>query len=245
VWTSGNRGGELVDSAVVRALVPGGFHHRRRIMTHFVGLDVSQKMTAICVVDPAGNRIWRGVCASAPEQIDAAIRHHAGDDARVGLETGPMTPWLVHELRGRGFDVACLDARHARAALKMQINKTDQSDAEGLAQIMRTGWYRAVHVKSFDSHRARALLGARAQLVGMTTRLSNHIRGVLKTFGMLPGTMRGMRFDRRVETMLSDRPDIAPIVAPMLNAWRHYANRSPALTRQSACSSSRVLHAAC
>jgi transposase len=131
-----------------------------------------------------------------------------------------MTPWLVHELRGRGFDVACLDARHARAALKMQINKTDQSDAEGLAQIMRTGWYRAVHVKSFDSHRARALLGARAQLVGMTTRLSNHIRGVLKTFGMLPGTMRGMRFDRRVETMLADRPDIAPIVGPMLNAWR-------------------------
>ena len=64
-----------------------------------------------------------------------------------------MTPWLVHELGGRGFDVACLDARHARAALKMQINKTDQSDAEGLAQIMRTGWYRAVHVKSFDSHR--------------------------------------------------------------------------------------------
>jgi transposase len=177
-------------------------------------------MTAICVVDPAGNRIWRGICASAPEQIDAVIRHHAGDDARVGLETGPMTPWLVHELRGRGFDVACLDARHARAALKMQINKTDQSDAEGLAQIMRTGWYRAVHVKSFDSHRARALLGARAQLVGMTTRLSNHIRGVLKTFGMLPGTMRGMRFDRRVETMLADRPDIAPIVAPMLNAWR-------------------------
>ena len=122
-------------------------------MTHFVGLDVSQKMTAICVVDPAGNRIWRGVCLSAPEQIDAAIRHHAGDDARVGLETGPMTPWLVHELRGRGLDVACLDARHARAALKMQINKTDQSDAEGLAQIMRTGWYRAVHVKSRPSCR--------------------------------------------------------------------------------------------
>ena len=57
-------------------------------------------------------------------------------------------------------------------------------------------------------------------LWGMTTRLSNHIRGVLKTFGMLPGTMRGMRFDRRVETMLADRPDIAPIVGPMLNAWR-------------------------
>jgi transposase len=50
---------------------------------------------------------------------------------------------------------------------------------------MRTGWYRSVHVKSLDAHRTRALLGARAQLVGMTTRLSNHIRGVVKTFGML------------------------------------------------------------
>jgi len=66
-----------------------------------------------------------------------------------------MTPWLVHELRGRGLDVVCLDARHASAALKMQMNKTDQNDAEDLAQIMRTGWYRPVHVKSLDAHRAR------------------------------------------------------------------------------------------
>src|SRR3954452_7101648 len=131
-----------------------------------------------------------------------------------------MTPWLVHELRARELDVTCLDARHASAALKMQMNKTDQNDAEGLAQIMRTGWYRSVHVKSLDAHRARALLGARAQLVGMTTRLSNHIRGVLKTFGLLPGAMRGLPFDRRVEALLTDRSDVAPVVQPMLVAWR-------------------------
>jgi transposase len=110
--------------------------------------------------------------------------------------------------------------RVTRAALKMQLNKTDQNDAEGLAQIMRTGWYRSVHVKSFEAHRVRALLGARAQLVGMTTRLSNHIRGVLKTFGLLPGAMREQRFDRRVETLLADRPDVTLIVQPMLAAWR-------------------------
>ena len=102
----------------------------------------------------------------------------------------------------------------------MQINKTDQNDAEGLAQIMRTGWYRSVHVKSLDAHRARALLGAKAQLVGMTTRLSNHIRGVLKTFGMLPGAMRGLSFDKRVEVLFAERDDLAPIVQPMLVAWR-------------------------
>ena len=127
-----------------------------------------------------------------PEGIEHVVRGHAGENARVGIETGPMTPWLVHELRGRGFDIVCLDARHASAALKMQMNKTDQNDAEGLAQIMRTGCYRSVHVKWLDAHRAGALLGARVQLVGMPMRLSNHIRGTLKVFGLLPGAMRGL-----------------------------------------------------
>ena len=189
-------------------------------MTSYIGLDVSQKMTAICVVDGAGRRLWRGQCPTTPDQIHHMVRRHAGDDVRIGIETGAMTPWLVHELRDLGLEVVCLDARHARAALKMQINKTDQNDAEGLAQIVRTGWYRSVHVKSLDSHRARAILGARTQLVGMRTRLSNHIRGVLKTFGLLPGGMRGLPFDRKVETLLAARTDIALIVRPMLVAWQ-------------------------
>jgi len=206
--------------AAIRALTPGPRTREGCAVTRFVGLDVSQKLTAICVVDETGRRLWRGQCATDPDQIERAVRGHAGEDAHVGLETGPMTPWLVHELRGRGLTIICLDARHASAALKMQMNKTDQNDAEGLAQIMRTGWFRSVHVKSLDAHRARALLGARAQLVGMTTRLSNHMRGVLKTFGLLPGAMRGLPFDRRVEALLADRADLAPIVRPMLAAWR-------------------------
>lgn len=189
-------------------------------MTHYVGLDVSQRTTAICVVDENGCRLWRGQCRSLPDEIEQTVRKHAGGVTRIGVETGPMTPWLVHELRSRNLDITCLDARLARAALKMQINKTDQNDAEGLAQIMRTRWYRLVHVKSFEAHRARALLAARSQLVGMTTRLSNHIRGVLKTFGLMPGPIRGLPFDRRVEALLDNRADLIPIVRPMLAAWR-------------------------
>jgi transposase len=189
-------------------------------MPYYVGLDVSQRTSSVCIVDNKGQRIWRGACPSDPDEIAGTVRRHAGADAQVGLETGPMTPWLVHALRDRELEVICLDARHARAALKMQINKTDTNDAEGLAQIMRTGWYRAVHVKSFDAHRVRALLGARQQLVGMATRISNHVRGVLKLFGILPGRTRGLRFDRRIEACLAARPDLTPIVAPMLEAWR-------------------------
>ena len=185
----------------------------------FVGLDVSQKTTAVCVVDSSGQRRWRGQCHSTPAELIRTIECHAGNDACVGIETGAMTPWLVHELRAGNIDIVCIDARHAKAALQMQLNKTDQNDAEGLAQIMRTGWYRTVHVKSFDTHRIKALLGARLQLVGMATKMSNHIRGVLKTFGMLPGAVRGDLFARKVETLIADHPDVALIVRPMLTVW--------------------------
>ncbi len=89
-----------------------------------------------------------------------------------------------------------------------------------------------MHVKSLDAHRARALLGARAQLVGMTTRLSNHIRGVLKTFGLLPGAMRGLPFDRRVEALLADPDDLAPVVRPMLAAWRQLREQVAAFDKE-------------
>src|SRR5215831_3441361 len=189
-------------------------------MPNYVGLDVSQKTTSICVVDERGRRLWRGVCATEPDPIATRVIKYAGRPAKIGIETGSMTPWLVHGLRAAGLDVECLDARRVKAALQMRLNKTDENDAEGLAQVMRTGWYRPVHVKSLDAHRARALLGARAQLVGMTTRLSNMIRGVLKTFGLLPGAGRGLRFDHRVEALLDDAPDIALIVRPLLVTWR-------------------------
>ncbi|MGH6848077.1 MAG: IS110 family transposase [Methylocella sp.] len=82
----------------------------------------------------------------------------------------------MHGLRNLRLEAVYLDARNARAALKMQINTTDQYDAEGLAQSVRSGWFRSIHVKPFESHRLRARLGARSQLVSRTTRLSNHIR---------------------------------------------------------------------
>jgi transposase len=102
-------------------------------MTHHVGLDVSQKTTTLCIVDGEGHRQWRGECVTSPEQIVQAVLQHAGAGASIGIETGPMTPWLVHELRSRGLDVTCLDAQHARAALRMQLNKTDRNDVDRIS----------------------------------------------------------------------------------------------------------------
>jgi transposase len=155
------------------------------MVERFVGLDVSQRSTSVCILDGQGKRVWRGKCAADPAAIEAVIRARAGGPVRVGVETGPLTPWLAHELRGRGLEVVCLDARRARAALALRPNKTDATDAEGLAQILRLGWYRSVHVKSYAAHRLRATLGARMQLVNMVTEPSNHVRGVPKVFGLV------------------------------------------------------------
>ena len=61
----------------------------------------------------------------------------------IGLETGQLSNWLTRTLCELGLPVVCVDARHAKAALKLQVNKTDANDAWGLAQIVRTGWFRS------------------------------------------------------------------------------------------------------
>ena len=83
-------------------------------MPHSVGLDVSQKTTAICVVDAEGRRVWRGTSPTDPGSISQLISKHAGAGAKLGVETGAMTPWLVHGLRAAGLDVAVLDATQAQ-----------------------------------------------------------------------------------------------------------------------------------
>ncbi len=108
-------------------------------MEYYVGLDVSLEQTSICVVDESGKTLWQGKCASTPEAIAAAIRTRAPRAARISLESGPLSTWHWHELRTLGVPVVCLDARHAKAALSMQLNKSDRNDASGLAQIVRTG----------------------------------------------------------------------------------------------------------
>ena len=164
----------------------------------FVGLDVSQKLTHVCVVDQTGSVVWRGTCLSTPEDIAATVRAKAPDAVRIGLETGPLSTWHWHALKAMGLPVIGLDARHAKAALSRPINKTDRNDAAGLAQIMRTGWYREVGVKSLDNHQIRAVLGARAQLVGMQTDLKNQIRGLLKVFGTILPRGHGQSFEQQV-----------------------------------------------
>jgi transposase len=187
-------------------------------MAHFVGLDVSLKTTAICVVDDAGKVVREGMVASDPEAIAAFIASYAPEVSRIGLETGPTATWLWTELDRLGLPVICIDARHAKAALKMQINKSDRNDAAGIARIMQCGWYKEVCVKTPSSHAIKALLSSRALLVKIKRDLENQIRGLLKNLGLVIGRAKGNTFSVRAEALILDQPGLAAAVEPLLKA---------------------------
>ncbi|MBV9824941.1 MAG: IS110 family transposase [Alphaproteobacteria bacterium] len=201
-------------------------------MTCYVGLDVSTKETAICVVDEAGARVWEGKSRTDPDVIADVLARKAAGAVKVGIETGPMTVWLWHALAGHGLPVVCLHARHAAAALKLQMNKTDRNDAFGLARLVRSGWYRPVAVRSMATHRLRALLITRDQLVGMSTALINKIRGLAKTFGILVGPGKGGTFERRVRSTLPDDPVVAALFESLLTMLGTLRERQRDIARQ-------------
>src|ERR1700710_2418826 len=200
-------------------------------MDEYIGLDVSLKETAVSI-RRAGKRVWRGKCASDPQLLAALIRKHAPSAKRVVFETGPLSIWFYHALTAEGLPAICIDARHAKAALDMAANKTDANDADGLAQLAEVGFYREVRVKGFDSMLTRTLVAARTRLVRIMTELSNQIRGLMKTFGLVIPAGKGSRFEDHVRELLVDQTGLAAIVLPVLEAWRSIRLRAAELGRQ-------------
>lgn len=115
------------------------------------------------------------------------------------FETGPLSIWFFHALSAEGLPAICIDARHAKAALDMAPNKTDANDADGLAHLAEIGFYREVRVKGYDSMLVRTLVAARRRLVRVTTEVSNQIRGLMKTFGLIVPATKGGRFEAEAE----------------------------------------------
>ena len=126
-------------------------------MRYFAGLDVSLEETAICIVDEAGGFVREARVASEPDALVAFFDGLGMTMQRVGLEACSLTAWLHQGLSEAGIPAVCIEARQAKAAMGAMSNKTDRNDARGIAQIMRTGWYRAVHVKSPSCRSWRAL----------------------------------------------------------------------------------------
>ena len=185
-------------------------------MEHFAGLDVSVKETSVCIVDDTGRIVREAKVASEPEALLAVLNNPSYRFRRIGLEAGPLSQWLYSALGEANLPVICVETRHMRAVLKAQINKTDRNDARGIAQMMRAGLYRPVHVKTLRSQKLRMLLTHRKLLQSKAIAIENDLRGTLRNFGLKVGVVGAAKFEARIKQLVDNLPDLALLVEPLL-----------------------------
>jgi len=171
-------------------------------MEFFVGLDVGLQETSICVVDKDGNTVRETKVSTEPEAIRSALEGYADRLARVGVEASSLGMWLHRELHPTGLPMIVVEARHMQVSLSAMRNKTDRNDARGIAQMMRLGWFRAVHVKNVDTQKMRTLLSNRKLLKRKLVDIENHIRGALRTYGLLVGAVSRGRYEARIRELI-------------------------------------------
>jgi transposase len=201
-------------------------------MKHYAGLDVSIKETSVCVVDGAGQVVREVKVATEPEAILVVLADETFSIERIGLEAGPLSQWLYSELAEAGLPMICVETRHMKAALSAQINKSDRNDARGIAQMMRVGLYRAVHVKTLASQKRRMLLTSRQLLLAKALDIESDLRGTLRNFGLKVGMVGTAKFEARIRELVADHSELITIVEPLLIARRVLREQFGILHRQ-------------
>jgi len=201
-------------------------------MGYFAGLDVSLEETAICVVDAAGRIVREARVASEPEALVAFFEACGMAMERIGLEACSLSAWLHAGLTQAGLPAICIEARQAKAAMGAMPNKTDRNDARGIAQIMRTGWYRAVHVKSPSCRSWRALLTARRLVLNKRRDVENGVRALLREAGLKLGTPSRKDFSARVRELAGDDPVLAGLSESLLSVIEIMTQEVDRLTKR-------------
>lgn len=199
----------------------------------YAGLDVSLELTSVCVVDEDGRLVHEQRVSSEPEAIAAALNQMPEEYRRVGLEAGPLSQWLYFGLQQAGLPVVCIEARHAKAAMTaMNRNKNDRNDARSIAQLIRSGWFKKVHVKSTTSQELRTLLVAREFFVNKLRDHENEIRGLLRPFGLKVGKVSASGFAARVKELISGNRTLTLCMEALLEGRAAMMTRLSALHRE-------------
>ena len=201
----------------------------------FIGLDASLAKTAVCVVDRDSRVLWQGNVPSEPEPLVKRLAEWSGVIDLAGIEACPLSEWLHRGLREAGIPVVCVETRHAKRFLSSRPVKTDKNDARGIAEMMRLGHYRRVHVNSPAAQTMRTTRAARMQQIEGT------IRGLLKVYGLKIGAIHRNRFAARVLELLemAALADLSAAIEPLLRVRESMRTERKALDRTLAAAARR------
>src|ERR1700736_6486742 len=186
-------------------------------MDHYAGIDVSLECSSVCVVDSSGKIAREGKVASEPEAVIAYFGSLGLAVLRIGLEAGPLSQWLYAAMKEAGLAVELLETRHVRKALETMPVKSDRNDARGIAQLIRLGWFRPVHCKSMGAQETRAVLTSRKLVQSKLLDVENHLRGILRGFGLKVGKTTSPSFGRRVGELVANHATLKAIAEGMLS----------------------------
>ncbi len=187
-------------------------------MEHYVGIDVSLEKSSVCVMDHTGRILRETKVASDPDALAAFLAGLGHSVTLVGLEAGPLSQWLFAGLCQAGVEAVLMETRQVKGALKAMPVKTDRRDAEGIAHLLRMGWFRPVHCKSVSAQEVRAVLTARKLLLGKMLDIEMGLRGVLRGFGLKMGKVSRGRFAARVRELVAGNPMLEHVAQAMLAA---------------------------
>jgi transposase len=185
-------------------------------MDHYAGIDVSLELSSVCVVDAGGKIIREAKVASEPEALIKWFAALGFDVVRIGLEAGPLSQWLFAAMRKAGLAVELLETRHVRNAFKTMPVKTDRKDARGIAELIRLGWFRAVHCKSMSAQETRAILTTRRLVECKLRDLELSLRGILRGFGLKVGKTTPTHFAERIKELVIGHPSLQVIAESLL-----------------------------
>ena len=175
-------------------------------MEYFAAIDVSLELSSVFVVDGTGKIVREAKVASEPAALIALFDDTGFEFTRIGLEAGPLSQWRDAGLAAAGLPAILIETRHVKAALKAMTVKTDRNDARGMAQLMRMGWFRPVHVKTLPAQEVRALLTARKLLQGKLHDIELGIHGLLRGFGLKVGQVSKGRYEARIRELATGHP---------------------------------------
>jgi transposase len=178
-------------------------------------------MTHICVLDHEGAVVKAAAVPTEPKAIVAFLRGEGRRYRRIGVEAGALGAWLYEALTKLGLPLICIETVHASKILKARKrNKTDKNDARGIAEMMRTGLYRVVHVKTGEGRRLRDLLTARKFLRNKIVDTEHNIRSVLLGRGLKMASGYSKTFEKRAQAVITHSNDLDGLLGSMLNVRR-------------------------
>jgi transposase len=208
-------------------------------MDYYAGIDVSLEQSSVCVVDGSGKIIREGKVGSEREALIGYFGSLGLALSRIGLEAGPLSQWLYAAMKEAGLAVELLETRHVHDAFKAMPVKSDRNDARGIAQLMRLGWFRPVHCKSIGAQEVRAVLTARKLVQAKLRDVENHLRGILRGFGLKVGKTTARTFAGRIRELVAGQANLEiiaqallPVHAVLLREFNGFERRVRKMARE-------------